>query len=66
MRGPAGGEQREGGRDEDVAPKISGAWRLIRRRCPKILKPKDSMTTPRKLISQSPAPYAPPEPWCGA
>ena len=42
--------------DAIVAPKISFACRTIRRRWLKILKPKLRMTTPRKLISQSPPP----------
>ena len=39
-----------------VEPKISNACRTIRPRWLKILKPKLRMTTPKKLISQSPAP----------
>ncbi len=40
-------------------PRISGACRTIRRRWSKILKAKDRMMTPRKLIRKSPAPYRP-------
>lgn len=40
-------------------PRISGACRTIRRRWSKILKAKDRMMTPRKLIKKSPAPYRP-------
>ena len=58
--------KREKAAEINVAPKISGAWRRIRRRCPKILNPNDRMTTPRKLISQSPAPQAAPVPCCQA
>ncbi len=37
-------------------PRVSGACRTIRRRWSKILKAKDRMMTPRKLIRKSPAP----------
>ena len=43
--------------DKVVAEKISGACRTIRSFCPKILKPKDRMTTPSMLMSQFPAPH---------
>ena len=52
-------EKSENAADRVVAPKISGAWRFMRRRWPKMRNPKDRMTTPRKLMSRSPAPIIP-------
>ena len=54
----------ENSADSAVEPKISGPCRIIRRRCAWMRKPKCRITTPRKLISRSPAPQgAPPAPW---
>ena len=50
-------EYMEPAADSVVAEKISGACRTIRSFCPKILKPKDRMTTPSMLMSQFPAPH---------
>ena len=52
-------ESREKAAEKRTEPKISGACRFISRRCPKILKPNERMTTPSRLMSQSPAPQAP-------
>ena len=45
-----------------VLPKISGACLTMSLRCPKILKPKERMTTPRKLMRMSPPPRGAPTP----
>ena len=44
------------------APRISGACRTMSRRWSNILKAKERMMTPKKLIRKSPAPYSP-APW---